>query len=73
MCKMTPISVRLNLKNSILMSCGVLELLRKVSQGGTESDFTTWTTTVTSNNITFQLYSIKGAIELKLYFVKAFV
>ena len=34
MCKMTPISVRLNLKNFILMSCAVLELLRKVSQGG---------------------------------------
>ena len=34
MCKMTPISVRLNLKNFILISCAVLELLRKVSQGG---------------------------------------
>ena len=33
-CKMTPISVRLNLKNFILISCAVLELLRKVSQGG---------------------------------------
>ena len=31
MCKMTPISVRLNLKNFILISCAVLELLRKVS------------------------------------------
>ena len=34
MCKMTPISVRLSLKNFILISCAVLELLRKVSQGG---------------------------------------
>ena len=34
MCKMTPISVRLNLQNLILISCSVLELLRKVSQGG---------------------------------------
>ena len=34
MCKMTPISVRLNLKNFILISFAVLELLRKVSQGG---------------------------------------
>ena len=34
MCKMTPISVRLNLKNFILIYCAVLELLRKVSQGG---------------------------------------
>ena len=34
MCEMTPISVRLNLKNFILISCAVLELLRKVSQGG---------------------------------------
>ena len=34
MCKMTPISVRLNWKNFILISCAVLELLRKVSQGG---------------------------------------
>ena len=34
MYKMTPISVRLNLKNFILISCAVLELLRKVSQGG---------------------------------------
>ena len=34
MWKMTPISVRLNLKNFILISCAVLELLRKVSQGG---------------------------------------
>ena len=33
MCKMTPIRVRLNLKNFILISCAVLELLRKVSQG----------------------------------------
>ena len=32
-CKMTPISVRLNLKNFILISCAVLELLREVSQG----------------------------------------
>ena len=30
MCKMTPISVRLNFKNFILRSCAVLELLRKV-------------------------------------------
>ena len=36
MCKMTPISVRLNLKNFILMSCAVLELVRKVSRGGGE-------------------------------------
>ena len=34
MWKMTPISVRLNLKNFILISCAILELLRKVSQGG---------------------------------------
>ena len=34
MCKMTPISVRLNLKNFILISSAVLELLRKVSHGG---------------------------------------
>ena len=34
MCKMIPISVRLDLKNFILISCAVLELLRKVSQGG---------------------------------------
>ena len=33
MCKMTPISVRLNWKNFILISYAVLELLRKVSQG----------------------------------------
>ena len=33
MCKMTPINVRLNLKNFISISCAVLELLRKVSQG----------------------------------------
>ena len=33
MCKMTRISVRLNLKNFILISCAVLELLSKVSQG----------------------------------------
>ena len=33
MCKMTPISVRLNLKNFILISCAVLELLRKVFRG----------------------------------------
>ena len=33
MWKMTPISVRLNLKNFILISCAVFELLRKVSQG----------------------------------------
>ena len=32
--QMTPIGVRLNLKNLILISCAVLELLRKVSQGG---------------------------------------
>ena len=34
MCRMTLISVRLNLKNFILISCAVLELLRKVSRGG---------------------------------------
>ena len=34
MWKMTPISVRLNLKNFIFISCAVLELLRKVFQGG---------------------------------------
>ena len=34
MCKVTPIGVKLNLKNFILISCAVLELLRKVSQGG---------------------------------------
>ena len=34
MCKMTPIKVRLNLKNLILISCAVLKILRKVSQGG---------------------------------------
>ena len=34
MCKMTPIGVRLNLKNLILISCAVLELLGIVSQGG---------------------------------------
>ena len=34
MCKMTPISVRLNLRNFILISCAVLELLRKVTWGG---------------------------------------
>ena len=34
MCKMTPISVGLNLENFILISCVVLELLGKVSQGG---------------------------------------
>ena len=33
MWKMTPISVRLNLKNFILISCAVLELLKKVSRG----------------------------------------
>ena len=33
MCKITPISVRLNLENFILISCAGLELLRKVSQG----------------------------------------
>ena len=32
--KMTPIGVRLNLKNFILISFADLELLRKVSQGG---------------------------------------
>ena len=31
-CKMTPIAVRLNLKNFLLIPCAVLELLRKVSQ-----------------------------------------
>ena len=34
LCKMTPISIRLNLKNFTLISCAVLELLRKVSWGG---------------------------------------
>ena len=34
MSKTTPIGVRLNLKNFILISCAVMELLRKVSQGG---------------------------------------
>ena len=33
MCKITPIRVRLNLKNFILISCAVREFLRKVSQG----------------------------------------
>ena len=33
MCKMTPISVRLKVKNFILISCAVLELLRKVFRG----------------------------------------
>ena len=33
MCKMTLISVRLNLKNFTLISLAVLELLRKISQG----------------------------------------
>ena len=33
MCKMTPIGVRLNLKNFILISCTVMELLKKVSRG----------------------------------------
>ena len=32
-----PIGVRLNLKNFILISCAVMELLRKVSQGEAES------------------------------------
>ena len=32
--QMTPIRVGLNLENFILISCAVLELLRKVSQGG---------------------------------------
>ena len=31
---MTLIGVRLNLKNFILISCAVMELLRKVSRGG---------------------------------------
>ena len=34
MCKMILISVGLNLENFILISCAVLELLRKVSRGG---------------------------------------
>ena len=34
MCKMTPIGLRLNLKNFILLFCAVLEFSRKVSQGG---------------------------------------
>ena len=55
----------------VLWRFGVIK--ESLSGGGAESDFTTWTTTVTSNNNTFQLYSIKGAIELKLYFVKAFM
>ena len=33
MCKMTPIGVRLNLKNFILISFAVMELLRKLSRG----------------------------------------
>ena len=33
-CKMTPIGVRLNLKNFFLISCGVTQLSRKVSRGG---------------------------------------
>ena len=33
-CKMTPIGVKLNFKNFILISYAVSELLRKVSQGG---------------------------------------
>ena len=33
MYKVTPIGVKLNLKNFTLISCGVMELLRKVSQG----------------------------------------
>ena len=37
MCKMTPISVGLNLENFILISCAVLQLLRKASRGGGES------------------------------------
>ena len=37
MCKMTPISVRLNLKNFILISFAVLELLTKVSQARADS------------------------------------
>ena len=32
MCKVTPIGVKLNLTNFTLISCGVMELLRKVSQ-----------------------------------------
>ena len=32
-CKMTPIAVRSNLKSSILISCAVMELLRKSSRG----------------------------------------
>ena len=35
MCKMTPISVRLNLKTFILLSCTVLELLKSL-KGGAE-------------------------------------
>ena len=34
MCKMTPIGVRLDLKNFILISCAVLELLKKGGGGG---------------------------------------
>ena len=34
MCKITLISVGLNVENFILISCAVLELLRKVSHGG---------------------------------------
>ena len=32
MCKITPISVRLNLKDVIFIFCAVMELSRKVSQ-----------------------------------------
>ena len=34
MCNITPISVRLQVENFILISCAVMELLRKVSGGG---------------------------------------
>ena len=34
MCKMTPIGIKLNLKNVILIFFTVMELLRKVSQRG---------------------------------------
>ena len=33
MCRITPKGVRVNLKNFVLISCGVMVLLRKVSQG----------------------------------------
>ena len=41
-CKITPISVRLNLKNLILISYSVTGLLRKVYQGATRWETYTW-------------------------------